>query len=189
MPLRRSRYAKPLGPVSLNARRGIDPEVAHEISLKAARYVRRNAPVRAVYLPGEEPSRNLIRATWRKGMVGVHFPERANHLWMLDQGIRPFVMWSLAGKTVPMRMPDGSIVYRVASHVGEPKIVKRDDKGRIAPGGVKIRWRHPGVKPMGYIEPSVRAAVRDWFRENPERAREAFGLPRRGIRVFRDDRR
>lgn len=106
---------------------------------------------------------------------------------MLDQGIKPFVMWSLAGKTIPMRMPDGSIKFRVATRVGEPKIVKRDEQGRIAPGGVKIRWRHPGVKPMGYIVPSVRRAIRDWFKENPDRAREAMGLPKRGLRLTRSE--
>lgn len=185
--VRRSRYARPLGYVSMNSRFTLPDAVAHEISLKAAKYVRRAAPVRAVYWPGESPSRNLIRATWRKGKIGVHFPERANHLWMLDQGIRPFTMWSLEGKTVPLRLPNGAVIYRVASRVGQPKIVKRDEYGRIAPGGVKTRWRHPGVKPMGYIIPSVRRAVRDWFNENPDRAREAFGLPRRGLRIRKDD--
>lgn len=187
MPPRRSRYSRPLGPVPLNSRAVLPERVAHEISLLAAKYVRAAAPTRAVYRAGETPSRNLIRATWRKGRVGVHFPARANHLWMLDQGIRPFVMWSLEGKTVPLRLPNGATIYRVASRVGEPKITKRDEKGRIAPGGTRIRWRHPGVKPMGYIVPSVRRAVRDWFRANPGRAREAMGLPRRGLTIRRDE--
>src|SRR4051794_38933608 len=83
----------------------LPPEIAHRISLRAAEVVRRTAP------RGPNNSRAKIRATWQRGQIGVHVPPEAIHLLYLDQGIRPFVMTALEGKTIPIRGPNGAISF------------------------------------------------------------------------------
>lgn len=134
----------------------VSPEVAHQISLRAAEIVRRTAPV------GPNNSRRLIRATWQRGQVGIHVPPEAIHLLYLDQGIKPFVMHSLEGKTIPIRGPGGSISFRVAKNVGKPQIMTRDEEGHIITS--KIRWRYPGVEPMNFIQPAIRQAIEEYFK-------------------------
>lgn len=133
----------------------ISPDVAHAISLRAAEIVRRTAPV------GPNNSRRLIRATWQRGQVGVHVPPAAMHLLYLDQGIKPFIMTSLEGKTIPIRGPGGAISFRVAKDVGKPSILTRDENGQIIYS--KIRWRYPGVEPMNFIQPAIRQAIQEYF--------------------------
>lgn len=133
----------------------IPPEVAHRISLRAASIVRQTAP------RGPNNSRRFIRETWQKGQVGVHIPPQAIHLYYLDQGIRPFVMKNLEGKTIPIRNPDGSISFRRAKGVGKPSILTRDESGKIIHS--KIRWRYPGVEPMNFIQPAINQAIQEWI--------------------------
>jgi len=77
----------------------ISPDVAHQISLRAAEIVRRTAPV------GPNNSRRLVRATWQRGQIGIHIPPQAIHLLYLDQGIQPFVMTALEGKAQGLDEP------------------------------------------------------------------------------------
>lgn len=137
----------------------LPPEVAHQISLRAAEIVRRTAPL------GPNNSRRFIRATWQRGQIGVHIPPRAIHLLYLDRGIRPFVMKSLEGKTIPMRGPDGSIQFRTAKNVGKPQIMTRDESGRIIYS--KLRWRFPGIEPMNFIQPAINQAIEEYFKRLP----------------------
>lgn len=134
----------------------LSPDIAHLISLRAAEIVRRTAPV------GEKNSRRLIRATWQRGQIGIHIPPAAMHLLYLDQGIRPFIMKSLEGKTIPIRTPNG-IVFRKATNVGKMSILTRDEKGHIITS--KIRWRYPGVEPMNFIQPAMKQAIQEYFEQ------------------------
>lgn len=129
---------------------------AARISNRAAELVRQRAPV------GPKRSRNLIRPTYRRGVIGVSIPPKAVHLYYLDRGIRPFTMWSLQGKTIPIRDQAGNIHFRKATNVGE-RIIVRDEKGRIIT--TKIAWRHPGVPAMDFIEPAIRQAMQEWLDE------------------------
>jgi len=133
----------------------VSPAVAHQISLRAAEIVRRTAP------RGPNNSRRLIRATWQRGQIGIHIPPQAMHLYYLDQGIRPFVMKSLEGKTIPISNPDGTISFRRAKNVGRPQILSRDERGRI--NYSKLSWRYPGVEPMNFIQPALIQAIREYF--------------------------
>ena len=77
-----------------------------------------------------------------------------------NTGIRPFTMWSLEGKTIPMRMPDGRVIFRKAVGVGKPgKISKRDEQGRIMKGNTGVRWRHPGLPPKNFIEYGIESSL------------------------------
>jgi len=133
----------------------VPPEVAHAISLRAAEIVRQTAP------RGPSNSRALVRATWQKGQIGVHIPPQAAHLIYLDQGIKPFLMTHLEGKTIPIRQPDGSIAFRRVKGVGTPKILSRDENGAIVTG--KLKWAYPGVEPMNFIQPAIQQAISEWI--------------------------
>ena len=133
----------------------VSPQVAHQISLRAAEIIRRTAP------RGINNSRRLIRATWQRGQIGVHIPPQAMHLLYLDRGINPFIMKSLEGKTIPIRGPGGTISFRVAKNVGRPQVMARDERGRI--NYSKLSWRYPGVEPMNFIQPAITQAIREYF--------------------------
>ena len=132
----------------------LPPEVTHKISMRAAELVRRSAP------KGPHNSRMKVRATNQKGQIGVYFPPDAMHLVYLDKGIKPFIMKNLEGKTIPMRMPGGGIMFRKATNVGQRKVIARDEKGHIAFS--KIRWQYPGVSPMNFIQPAINQAIQEW---------------------------
>lgn len=138
----------------------VPPEMAHAISLRAAEIARRTAP------RGPHNSRSLIRATWQVGQIGVHIPPQAIHLLYLDRGIRPFIPWRLEGKVVPIRDPDGTIHFRTAKNVGRPRILSRDERGRIVHS--KIRWRFPGLEPMNFIQRALEQAIREFFQSITE---------------------
>lgn len=149
---------------------------AARISNRAAQLVRQRAPL------GPNRSRSFIRPTYRRGVIGVSIPPRAIHLYYLDRGIRPFTMWSLQGKTIPIRDADGTVRFRRATNVGQ-RVYVRDEKGRFV--RTKIAWRHPGVPAMNFIEPAIRQAMQEWIDEQYMRlvtktiSREAFAdLPK-----------
>lgn len=132
----------------------VPPEIAHRISLRAAEIVRKTAP------RGPNNSRRFIRATWQKGQIGIHVPPQAEHLIYLNYGWAPFIPKGLEGKTVPMRMPNGSIIFRRAKGVGRPRILTRDNTGKIITS--KIAWKNPGFTGLGFIEAGLRQAVLEW---------------------------
>jgi hypothetical protein len=127
---------------------------ARQISFRAAELVRRAAP------QGPRKSANLIRPTWRRGEVGVHFPPAAAHLLMLDRGIQPFLMTELEGKTIPIRDSNGQVHFFRVKGVGERRFPIRREDGTFSSS---IKWRYPGVAPRNFVEPSVRRAVEEYF--------------------------
>ncbi len=84
--------------------------------------------------------------------------QMVNYMWMLNNGFKAFVMHQLAGKRIPIRLPTGSIIFRVATaeSIGRRRITARDPKsGRIMAGNRPIAWRHPGVAPMRFVERGI----------------------------------
>lgn len=132
----------------------IPADVAHQISLRAAELARQYAP------RGPKNSKSRIRATSSPGRVGIYVPPDAEHLIYLDRGIAPFIMYSLEGKTIPIRNADGSISFRKASKVGGNRIAARDRLGRITRS--ERRWKHPGTEPLNFIEQALDEAIKEW---------------------------
>lgn len=129
-------------------------EIAHQVSLRAAELARQYAP------RGPRNSRAKIRATGATGKIGVYVPPNAEHLLFLDQGIAPFIMYDLEGKTIPIRNADGSISFRKAKGVGTTRISARNAKGQIV--GSEKKWKHPGTKALNFIEKALDQAVSEW---------------------------
>ena len=129
-------------------------DLAHQISLRAAQLARQFAP------RGPNNSYRAIRETSQVGKVGIYIPESAYHLIYLNEGIRPFIMYGLEGKVIPIRNPDGSINFRKANNVGGTRIVSRDRKGRIV--NSEKKWKHPGTEPLNFIEKALNQAIQEW---------------------------
>ena len=60
--------------------------------------------------------------------------------------------------------------------------VRTDEQGHIVRSS--IRWRHPGVEPMNFIEPNIRRAIYEWG--NTQKAEDVIkllqGIP--GVQKF-----
>lgn len=106
-------------------------------------------------------ARGLYPIVRDNGDIGIGIRRWAYYMNFQELGIKPFTMWSLEGKTIPMDI-NGHLVFRVAKGVGKPgRINKRDPKtGRILPGNVGVRWRHPGLAPKHFIRDSIKDALR-----------------------------
>ena len=95
------------------------------------------------------------------GEFGIGIKPWAYYMKFQNEGIKPFTMWALQGKTIPMRLPDGRVMFRKATNVGKPgRINVRGSGGQIGKGNVGVKWRHPGLKPNNFIEDSMNEAIR-----------------------------
>lgn len=162
---------------------------------------------------------NRIFPLYGKGFFGIGFLD--SYVWFQENGIRPFTMTSLAGKTIPMWINDPTgverqrnpkartrvtlsgkvqvLIFRKVAQIGATKTVKRRNKvtgtmeatqvpasypgapgriavresasphttpgrvgGRIAPGNIGVKWRHPGLAPRKFLNNSLTLAAQ-WY--------------------------
>ena len=76
----------------------LNPRRARLVANEAVRIARRNAPK----MSGDGARR--LQPLYGPGFFGIYFPD--SYMWFQDHGIRPFVMRSLEGKTIPMWIDD-----------------------------------------------------------------------------------
>lgn len=129
--------------------------VTHPISERAVEIARRLAP------KDTGKGARSLEAIFHPGEVGIRVPEEAYYMMIQNRGFKPFIMWSLEGKTIPMRGASGQISFVRAKDVGKRQITSRDEKGRIVSS--KIRWRHPGLAPKNFLERGVDQAIREYM--------------------------
>lgn len=118
---------------------GMRPGQARRIALDAVRLARRRMPK----LSGKGAKR--LQPLYGKGFYGIFFGE--SYIWFQENGIRPFTMNQLAGKTIPMWVDDATgqerarnpkakvrvtasgktqvLIFRKAAQKGQRKTVKR----------------------------------------------------------------
>ena len=94
------------------------------------------------------------------GVVGIKAP---GYMIVQNQGSEPRMMTELVGKTIPIRNSSGAISFRnaTAGNIGRPRVVGRDDKGRII--GMKPLWQHPGIKATHFINRAINQATKEWI--------------------------
>lgn len=92
---------------------GLKAPRSRRVALEALRIARRNAPK----LTGESARR--MQPLYGRGFFGIYFGSKV--LWFQENGIRPFTMTSLEGKTIPMWVDDPTGQERVKN----PKIKTR----------------------------------------------------------------
>jgi len=133
----------------------IPDEIAEQISNRALEIARRTAPKKT------GKGALFLKATSSTGQIGIEVPDEVAYMSYQDEGFGPFVMDSLAGKTIPMRDKDGKISFRraTAKKIGTP-IVTRDSNGDLIKP--KVAWRHPGITGSHFIEKALRQATSEW---------------------------
>lgn len=98
----------------------------------------------------------------------------AHYLIYQNNGIRPFIMWGLEGKVVPMKDNTGKTHYRKVIDVGEPGVVRIPGdpsipspttyKSRAARPGLKYRvrkWEHPGINATHFIDKEIKSSIKN----------------------------
>lgn len=121
---------------------GLSGKRARSMALMALQTARQNMPK----LTGAAASR--LQPIWGKGYFGVRWADP--YVWYQEQGIQPFTMKSLAGKTIPMWIDDPTgaekaknpkaqtrttesgrrqiLIFRRAANPGETKTVTKRNK-------------------------------------------------------------
>ncbi len=97
------------------------------------------------------------------GKISISVPSQYGYMVALSRGYDPYVMYGLAGKTIPIRDANGNINYRTAygaSAPGKRKIISRNIIGQVTE--TKIMWKNPGMKGMHFIEDALQQAAMEW---------------------------
>ena len=138
----------------------IDPmpdSVTRKIAQRAVTLARYHAPVKS------GKGRDSFKPVASAGQIGISVPPEYGYMMALDRGYDPYVMYGLAGKTIPIRDASGHINFRTAygsAAPGRRKIISRNLSGQITES--KIMWKNPGMKGMHFIEDSLKQAAMEW---------------------------
>ena len=150
---------------------GISGPRARAVALEAVRLARSLMP----RLSGYSASR--IYPLYGKGYFGIGFAD--SYVWFQENGIRPFTMYALAGKTIPMWIDDPTgtersrnpkaktrvtmsgktqvLIFRRAARMGQRKTITRK-----LPGGTAEKTSVPMSYPGAPGRIGVRQAPRPW---------------------------
>ena len=103
-----------------------------------------------------------LRPTSSKGEIGIEIPSSVSYMQYQNDGTEARVQEELAGKTIPIRTANGSIVFRRAteSNIGKPRMITRNENGNVITS--KVAWRHPGIKGKHFVEDALRQATQEW---------------------------
>jgi hypothetical protein len=135
----------------------VPQEITFEISKRALEIAQQNAPKKT----GKGSA--ALRSINGDGYIGVQVPEDVIYMYYQEVGTKPHIQYELIGKTIPIRLPNGQVIFRkaTAENVGKRKIISRNEKGQIMAS--KIMWRHPGLKPLRYIQNGLQQATSEWI--------------------------
>ena len=112
---------------------------------------------------------DMIGRGWSQGTVESLVPAaevgkaglRAtkNYVMIQNKGFKPFVMWWVKDRVVPIHDKDGSVHLVKGKEPGQPGFV-------TLPGGVRKwrdqKWRHPGLEPKNFIENALTQAIAEY---------------------------
>lgn len=124
--------------------------VAQKISDLAVRRAREGMQRRG-WSPGAQSS---LAAAPSEGKVGIRTTRK--YLMYQEKGIEPFLMTALEGKVVPI---NGSLF--TVRNVGYPGMGYQNRKYDAYKGPIwrQQRWRHPGIKPEGFMQNAISQAI------------------------------
>ena len=137
----------------------VPKQITFEISRRALEIVKQNAP------KDTGKGAAALQATNEEGSIGVVVPEDVIYMYYQEVGTKPHIQYELIGKTIPIRLPNGQVIFRkaTAENVGKRKITSRNEKGQIMTS--KIMWRHPGLKALRYIEKGLEQSASEWINQ------------------------
>ena len=128
---------------------GMRPGQARRIALVAVREARRRMPK----LSGR--GARGLQPIYGKGYYGIFFGE--SYIWYQEQGIRPFTMRGLQGKTIPMWIDDPTGTERLRN----PNAKVR----RTGSGKVQVLIFRKATRPGAPGRIGVRESARPWTRQ------------------------
>lgn len=125
---------------------------------------------------------SIVPAAQEAGKVAI-----TSHLKYIrvyqEQGTRPFLMWWVQNRTVPMGCKQGDGPhFRKGGHVGEPGYVNIPHVGRVYR---EQRWRHPGIKPKHFMQQALTEAIME---DRPNLKRDVLMLLKGMAGALRRDR-
>lgn len=116
---------------------------------------------------------DLFRRGWKSasamhpyskpGRIGIN--STVKYLLIQNEGFKPFVMWWVKNRTVPLGCAQGDgphFRFGNPASVGTAGYVDIPHKGKV---WRQQRWRHPGLKPKRFMEGAISQAIRDSKRE------------------------
>ena len=102
-------------------------------------------------------SLNALTAFPGEGQVGIKTSVR--YLMAQEQGVKPFLMWWVQDRTLPMSCKGGDGPhFRRGSNVGQAGFVEIPHKGRV---WRDQRWRFPGLEPKDFMKESITQAIQE----------------------------
>lgn len=92
-----------------------------------------------------------------EGIVGIK--TTLKYLMYQEKGTKPFLMWWVQGRTIPMSCGQGDGPhFRRGSGVGQPGFVDIPHVGRV---WREQKWRHPGIKGKGFMQAGLDKAIKE----------------------------
>lgn len=129
--------------------------ICERLSMKAVQYAREDVVSRG----WSNQAMGALNPYPGKGLVGIK--TSAKYLMRQEQGIRPFLMTWVEGRTIPMgcKQGDGPHIRRgIKGVVGTPGYVDIPHRGRV---WRDQRWRHPGLKPKNFMRDAIDRAIKE----------------------------
>jgi len=137
---------------------GLKPGQARSVAQEAVRIARKRMPK----LTGKGARR--LQPIYGKGFFGIFFGD--SYIWFQENGIRPFTMNALAGKTIPMWIDDPTgqeraknpkaktrsingktqvLIFRRAALPGQRKTIRRRNKQTGQVEATSVPMSYPGA--------------------------------------------
>lgn len=92
-----------------------------------------------------------------EGLVGIK--TSLKYLMYQERGTRPFLMWWVNGRTIPLSCKQGDGPhFRRGGHVGEPGYVNIPHVGQV---WRDKRWQHPGLQPRSFMQGGLAQAIEE----------------------------
>jgi hypothetical protein len=149
----------------------IPAALALQISNNAVRYARENMHGYA----WSDKSLQALQPLPGEGTVGIK--TTLKYLMKQERGFQPYLMWWVAGRTVPLSCKQGDGPhFRRGGHVGEPGMVNIPHQGQV---WRDARWRHPGVAPKNFMQQGLQRAIAEAQPQIKAWARRMLGGPGR----------
>lgn len=144
----------------------VPQSICQKISMQAVKYAREE-------MGGYGWSDKALQALQPmpgQGLVGIK--TSLKYLMYQEKGTKPFLMWWVAGRTIPMGCSQGDGPhFRRGGHVGEPGYVDIPHVGKV---WRDQRWRHPGIKGRNFMLNGLNKAVAEAKPELEQYARSLF---------------
>lgn len=127
-----------------------------EINKRALEYAQQRAPKKT-----GKGAQNMTSDP-QEGQINIVFPRPYDYMYYQEVGTKSRVMWELAGKTIPIQLPDGTTIFRkaTAQNIGRRRITSRNEKGQIVTS--KLSWWHPGIKPKRFASAGMQQAWQEF---------------------------